>query len=79
MAPPGELRVNAGVVLLAGKTVWSTPERLEARRYTNPPPLPLLMYCVNTTVFIIMQLQMRCSLQTVSAKKLYHQTTDFYP
>jgi len=42
--PPGELRVKAGVVLLAGKTVWSTPERLRGevlttRRYTSPPPL----------------------------------------
>ena len=31
MAPPGELRVKAGVVLLAGKTVWSTPERLDVQ------------------------------------------------
>jgi len=40
VAPPGELRVSAGVVLLAGNTVWSTPERLRGevlttRRYTN--------------------------------------------
>ena len=40
MAPPGELWVNAGVVLLAGKTVWSIPERLRSEvlttmRYTN--------------------------------------------
>ena len=37
---PGELRVNADVVLFAGNTVWSTPERLRGevlttRRYTN--------------------------------------------
>jgi len=40
MAPPGELRVNAGVVWLAGNTVWSTPERIRGEvlttmRYTN--------------------------------------------
>ena len=47
MAPPGELRVNAGVVLLAGNTVWSTSERLRGevlmtRCYTNwCLPLPI--------------------------------------
>ena len=30
VAPPGELRVNAGVVWLAGNTVWSTPECIRA-------------------------------------------------
>ena len=40
VAPPGELRVNAGVVWLAGNTVWSTPERIRGEvlttmRYTN--------------------------------------------
>ena len=41
VAPPGELQVNAGVVVwLAGNTVWSTPERtrgevLTTMRYTN--------------------------------------------
>ena len=41
VAPTGELRVNAGVVLLAGKTVWSTLERIRGEvlittmRYTN--------------------------------------------
>ena len=49
MAPPGELPVNAGVVWLAGNTVWSTPERIRGEvlttmRYTNrrlPLPLPI--------------------------------------
>ena len=40
MAPPGELRVNAGVVWLASNTVWSTRERIRGEvlatmRYTN--------------------------------------------
>ena len=40
MAPPGELRVSAGVVWLAGNTVWSTPEHIRGEvlttmRYTN--------------------------------------------
>jgi len=40
VAPPGELRENAGVVWLAGNTVWSTPERIRGEvlttmRYTN--------------------------------------------
>ena len=40
MAPPGELLVNAGVVLLAGNTVWSTAERIRGEvlttmHYTN--------------------------------------------
>ena len=47
--PPGELRVKACVVLLAGKTVWSTPEHLRGEvlttmRYTNPPPLSLPLH-----------------------------------
>jgi len=38
--PTGELGVNAGVVWLAGNTVWSTPERIRGEvlttmRYTN--------------------------------------------
>ena len=50
MAPPGELRVNAGVVWLAGNTVWSTPERIRGEvlttmRYTNRHlPLHTLPY-----------------------------------
>jgi len=49
VAPPGELRIKAGVVLLAGKSVSSTPERLRGevlttRRYTNSPPLPFYLY-----------------------------------
>ena len=49
MAPPGELRVNAGVVWLAGNTVWSTPERIRCEvlttmRYTNRRlPLPYIL------------------------------------
>ena len=40
MAPPGELQVNAGVVWLAGNTMWSTPKRIRGEvlttmRYTN--------------------------------------------
>jgi len=40
VAPPGELQVNAGVLWLAGNTVWSTPERIRGEvlttmRYTN--------------------------------------------
>ena len=40
MVPPDELRVNAGVVWLAGNAVWSTPERIRGEvlttmRYTN--------------------------------------------
>ena len=34
MEPPGDLRVNAGVVTvvwLAGNTVWSTPEQIKVR------------------------------------------------
>ena len=48
MAPSGELRVNAGVVWLAGNTVWSTPERIRGEvlttmRYANRRlPLPYL-------------------------------------
>jgi len=47
VVPPGELRVKAGVMLLAGKTVWSTPESLRdevltTRRYTKPLPLPYI-------------------------------------
>ena len=63
MAPPGELWVKAGVVL-AGKTVWSTPERLRGevlttRRYTNPSPLPLrrctfICECSNTVTIILL-------------------------
>ena len=57
MAPPGELRVNADVVLLAGNTVWSTPERIRGEvlttmRYTNRrlpylplPTVPILKTC----------------------------------
>ena len=51
MVPPGELRVNAGVVLLAGNIVWSTPERIRGEvlttmRYTNWR-LPYLTYAVS--------------------------------
>ena len=35
MAPPGELRTNAGVVWLAGNTVWSTPERIRGEVLTT--------------------------------------------
>ena len=57
MAPPGELRVNADVVWLAGNTVWSTPERIRGEvlttmRYTNRHlrlRLQLLWTCVGTT------------------------------
>jgi len=66
VAPPGELRVNAGVVLLAGKTVWFTPERIRGEvlttmRYTNrrlpvPLPLPLPTYAYSLTHFIICNL-----------------------
>jgi len=35
MAPPGELRVNAGVVWLAGNTVWSTRERIRGEVLTT--------------------------------------------
>ena len=50
MAPPGELRVSAGVVWLAGNTVWYTPKHIRSEvlttmRYTNrrlPLPLPMI-------------------------------------
>jgi len=51
VAPPGELRVKAGVMLLAGKTVWYTPEHLRGevltrRRYTNPSPFTFTILAV---------------------------------
>jgi len=35
VAPPGELRVKAGVVWLLGNTVWSTPERIRGEILTT--------------------------------------------
>ena len=35
VAPPGELRVNAGVVWFAGNTVWSTPECIRGEVLTT--------------------------------------------
>ena len=55
MAPRGELQVNAGVVWLAGNTVWSTPERIRGEvlttmRYTNLR-LPYLTF-VTASMFL---------------------------
>jgi len=43
VVPPGELRVNAGVVWLAGNTVWSTPET-EMRWGSHDDALYKLMF-----------------------------------
>jgi len=73
MAPPGELQVNAGVVLLAGNTVWSTPERLRGkvlmtRRYTNRCLSLALQYRLALYSILI---DLLSAMQTCNLKVLY--------
>ena len=59
VAPPGELRVNAGVVWLAGNTVWSTPKRITTMRCTNrrlPLPLPSILPILNFLGLSVLEL-----------------------
>jgi len=58
VVPSGELRGKGRCGVFAGKTVWSTPQRLAGevlttRRYTNLPlPLPLPLYLLEVVQFM---------------------------